>query len=85
MRKILLIIGALISLSISAQTSNDVIQKMKEIRQESGDSIARDYLVNNKTVFDNENANPTYLVLWGVLTSNMWNANIVIQFLMKHP
>ena len=75
MRKILLIIGALISLSISAQTSNDVIQKMKEIRQESGDSIARDYLVNNKTVFDNENANPTYLVLWGVLTSNMWNAN----------
>ena len=71
----ILVIGMIICLSISAQTTNDVIQKMQEIRQEKGDSIARDYLVTNKKIFDNENEYPTYLYLWGILTSNMWNAN----------
>ena len=71
----ILIIVIFVCLGISSQTSNDVIIKMQEIRQESGDSIARDYLVSNQSVFINENANPTYLVLWGVLTSNMWNSN----------
>ena len=70
-----LVVGIYICLGISAQTANDVIQRMQEIRQESGDSIARDYLTNNQSVFISEDANPTYLVLWGVLTSNMWNSN----------
>ena len=71
----ILVVGIYVCLGISAQTTNDVIQRMQEIRQESGDSIARDYLTNNQSVFINEDANPTYLVLWGVLTSNMWNSN----------
>ena len=71
----ILVTGIFICLSVSAQTTNDVIQKMQEIRQENGDSIARDYLVTNKKIFDNENEYPTYLYLWGILTSNMWNAN----------
>ena len=70
-----IVIGIIASLGISAQTANVVIQKMQEIRQESGDSIARDYLANNQSVFIIEDANPTYIVLWGVLTSNMWNSN----------
>lgn len=70
-----IVIGIYACLGISAQTANDVIQRMQEIRQESGDSIARDYLANNQSVFINEDANPTYFVLWGVLTSNMWNSN----------
>ena len=74
-RVYILVIGILVCLGISAQTANDVIQRMQEIRQESGDSIARDYLASNHSVFINEDANPTYLVLWGVLTSNMWNSN----------
>ena len=71
----ILVIGISVCLGIYAQTVNDVIQRMQEIRQESGDSIARDYLTKNQSVFINEDANPTYLVLWGVLTSNMWNSN----------
>ncbi len=71
----IIVIGIFTNLGISAQTANDVIQKMQEIRQESGDSIARNYLENNHSVFINEDANLTYLVLWGVLTSNMWNSN----------
>ena len=71
----ILVVGICVCLGISAQTTNDVIQRMQEIRQESGDSIARDYLTNNQSVFIDEDANPTYLVLWGVLTSNMWNSN----------
>ena len=43
-----LVVGIYICLGISAQTANDVIQRMQEIRQESGDSIARDYLTNNQ-------------------------------------
>lgn len=74
-RVYILVIGIYVCLGISAQTTNDVIQKMQEIRQESGDSVARDYLAKNQSVFISEDANPTYLVLWGVLTSNMWNSN----------
>ena len=48
---------------------------MKGIRQEKGDSIARDYLIANESTFTNENAKETYLVFWGLLTSNMWNNN----------
>ena len=74
-RTSLLIVGIFVCLGISSQTTDDVIQKMQQIRQESGDSLARDFLVNNHSVFLNEDANPTYLVLWGLLTSNMWNAS----------
>lgn len=74
-RIIVIFLGIYSCLSLSAQTVNDVIQRMQEIQQESGDSIARDYLASNKAIFDSENANPTYLVMWGLLTSYMWNAN----------
>lgn len=74
-RLYILVIGIYVCLGVSAQTTDDVIKSLREIRQESGDSIARDYLEKNNSVFINENANPTYLILWGVLTSNMWNSN----------
>ncbi len=76
MKKIfILAIGLYVCMGFSAQTSNDVIKKMQQIRQESGDSVARDYLTKNQSVFISENANPTYLAMWGLLTSNMWNSN----------
>ena len=65
----------LVCMGIKAQTTDDIIQKMQEIRQEQGDSLARDYLANNQSVFTANDANPVYLALWGLLTSNMWNAN----------
>ena len=74
-RVCLLVIGMCVCIGITAQRANDIIQKMQEIRQESGDSIARNYLLSNQSVFINEGSNTTYLVLWGVLTSNMWNSN----------
>ena len=64
-----------VCIGITAQTTDEVIQKMQEIRQEQGDSLARDYLAKNQSVFTANDANPTYLVLWGLLTSYMWNAN----------
>ena len=76
MNKIHIIIFILsLSLSANAQTTTDVINKVKELRQEKGDSIARDYLIAKHDVFEKEEANPTYLILWGVLTSSMWDAN----------
>ena len=71
----IVILGLFVCLGVSSQTTNDVIQKVQVLRQESGDSIARDYLIKNHSVFINEDTNPSYLVLWGVLTSNMWNAS----------
>lgn len=76
MKKIHIIIIILsLSLTTNAQTTTDVINKVKELRQEKGDSIARDYLIAKHDVFVKEEANPTYLILWGVLTSSMWDSN----------
>ena len=78
----------LVCMGIKAQTTEDVIQKMQEIRQEQGDSLARDFLAKNQSVFTTNDANPVYLVLWGLLTSNMWNANpheeLTKEFLKDH-
>ena len=63
-----------VSLNMFPQTTNDVITKVKELQQENGDSIARDYLIKNQTMFENDNDHAVYLGLWGQLTSNMWNA-----------
>jgi CHAT domain-containing protein len=69
------ITGLFFCLCLFSQTVDDVIQRMQEIRQESGDSIARDYLEQNRSIFVSENSSSSYVVFWGVLTSNMWNAN----------
>lgn len=71
----IIIISIFISLSLYGQTTNDVILKVKELQQEDGDSIARDYLINNESLFEEGNEQAIYLGLWGQLTSNMWNAN----------
>ena len=70
-----ILIGQFVCLSLAAQTASDIINKVNEIRQESGDSIARIYLVNNHSIFTKENDEFSYLLSWGLLTSNMWNDN----------
>lgn len=70
-----ILIGLCVCLSLMAQTANDVINRAKEIRQESGDSIARNYLVKKHSIFTKENEEYSYLLSWGLLTSNMWNEN----------
>ena len=57
-----------VSLNMFPQTTNDVITKVKELQQENGDSIARDYLIKNQTMFENDNDHAVYLGLWGQLT-----------------
>lgn len=75
MRKIpVLFIALFFSLSGFAQTASDIVNRVKEVRQESGDSIAREYLVTNKSIFKEDVEVATYLTMWGLLTSNMWNA-----------
>ena len=70
-----ILIGLCLCLSLTAQTASDVINKVKEIREESGDSIARNYLINNHSIFTKEDEEFSYLLTWGLLTSNMWNEN----------
>lgn len=64
-----------VCLSIHGQTANEITQKLQEIRQENGDSIARNFLVKNHSIFTNENEEFAYILFWGLLTSNMWNSN----------
>ena len=76
MKKIIIIIFILIlGLSANAQTAPDIINEAKELRQEKGDSIARNYLISKHDVFIKEEANSAYWILWGIFTSNLWNTN----------
>lgn len=77
MRRILLILSfSIFSFATYGQIQVDsIINVVKEIRISQGDSIALNYLVSNKHVFDESNTTPSYILLWGSLTSNMWNVN----------
>ena len=57
------------------QTARDITKKVLEIRQENGDSIARNYLSVNESIFNEEGFHGDYLLIWGVLTSNIWHGN----------
>ena len=62
-----------VCLNTSAQTLNEIMQKMDEIRKNMGNSMARNYLLINHSKFTEKNEELTYLVTWTSLTSNMWH------------
>lgn len=75
-RLVFIILLITLSLKVYGQSEADIIvNKVLELRSTQNDSIARDYLTLNKEIFVNNNASPTFILLWGQLTSNMWNAN----------
>lgn len=77
MKRIQVIFTLLIFISIStyAQSAADIFKRVMEIREDKGDSIARAYLVANDSIFNKEGVYGDYLLVWGVLTSNMWHEN----------
>ena len=77
MRKTLLIIFlCLSSVSLfSQETEPPLAQRINAIVKQQGDSIARNYLESKKDSLEQNGETSTYLLLWGLLTSNMWNAS----------
>ena len=57
----------------SQETGNPLVDKIQLIKTQHGDSIARLYLESKKDSLEQKGEMPSYLLLWGVLTSNMWN------------
>ena len=72
---IVLLLFVSFCLSLYAQTASDITKRVLEIKQENGDSIARNYLSVNESIFNEEGFHGDYLLIWGVLTSNMWHEN----------
>ena len=77
MRKCIIIILLLTSylLSFSQEADNTLTTAISNIKVQYGDSIARNYLDSKKDSLEQIGENSTYLLLWGLLTSNMWNSN----------
>lgn len=60
--------------AFSQETENILVAKIQMIKQQQGDSIARDYLVSQKDSLEQKGESASYVLLWGLLTSNMWNS-----------
>lgn len=70
-----ILLCACCSYSFSQEVENTLITKLRSIRLQQGDSIARCYLDSQKDSLEQNGENASYILLWGVLTSNMWHAN----------
>ena len=77
MKKIIFVISLFISCvsSFSQGTENPLVKQIQHIKQEQGDSIARCYLDSKKDSLEQKGENGSYILLWGLLTSNMWQNN----------
>lgn len=60
--------------SYSQETDNPLVKNLQLIKAQQGDSIARSYLEAKKDSLEQIGETPSYILLWGLLTSNMWNA-----------
>ena len=75
-RVVWLILLVLCTVSSYAQeTDNLLVRNIQLIKAQQGDSIARSYLENKKDSLEQIGETPSYILLWGLLSSNMWNAN----------
>lgn len=54
---------------------NDLTNTIIRIKELKGDSVARNYLESKKDSLDQIGETSSYLLLWGLLTSNMWNTS----------
>ena len=59
----------------SQESENPLVKQIQHIKQQQGDSIARCYLDSKKDSLEQKGENGSYLLLWGLLTSNMWQNN----------
>lgn len=59
----------------SQESENPLVKQIQHIKQEQGDSIARCYLDSKKDSLEQKGENGSYILLWGLLTSNMWQNN----------
>lgn len=77
MKKIIFVISLFISCvsSFSQGTENPLVKQIQHIKQEQGDSIARCYLDTKKDSLEQKGEYGSYLLLWGLLSSNMWQNN----------
>lgn len=77
MKRILLILSLNIyCVSLFSQgIENPLVKQLQIIKQQQGDSIARCYLISKKDSLEQGGENGSYLLLWGLLTSNMWQNN----------
>ena len=67
----LLILFFTVGLNSSAQTVDQIIREIAEIRNNMGNSIARSYLLTNYSKFTEQNEEFLYHVTWALLTSNI--------------
>lgn len=75
-RVIWFVLLLLCSISYYAQeTDNLLVKNVQLIKAQQGDSIARVYLESKRDSLEQQGETPSYILLWGLLTSNMWNAN----------
>ena len=76
MKKILLIVTLYVCCapSFSQESENRLVMQLQLIKQQHGDSIARCYLDSKKDSLEQRGESGSYLFLWGLLTSNMWNS-----------
>ena len=75
-RVIWFVLLLLCSISYYAQeTDNLLVKNVQLIKAQQGDSIARVYLESKRDSLEQQGETPSYIQLWGLLTSNMWNAN----------
>ena len=61
--------------SYAQETDNLLVKNVQLIKAQQGDSIARVYLESKRDSLEQQGETPSYILLWGLLTSNMWNAN----------
>ena len=61
--------------SYAQETDNLLVKNVQLIKAQQGDSIARVYLESKRDSLEQQGETPSYIQLWGLLTSNMWNAN----------
>ena len=70
--------------SFSQETENPLVTKIQSIIKQQGDSIARCYLETQKDSLEQIGESATFNVLWGSLTSKMWNTNPYNELTQKY-
>ena len=70
-------------LSLFSQ-ENELTNTLSRIKELQGDSIARNYLESKKDSLDQIGETPSYALLWGLLTSNMWHSNPTESLKMEY-
>lgn len=73
---LLLIVLHISSIALFSQVvENTLIKNLQSIKEQQGDFIARKFLESKKDSLEQIDESSSYILLWGLLTSNMWNTH----------